>query len=68
MAQPLTSPKKWQLAIRLFLLYTPLLFYVNLPIRPSKPTIPVVTFIIGYSIVVLRMYFMWIQATDFIQR
>ncbi len=70
MAEQLTSTKKWQLAVRLLLLYSPLLFYVNLSETTwqSKSVIPIVPFFIGYSVVVLGMYFIWINATDWIQR
>ncbi len=70
MAEQLTSNKKWQLAIRLLLLYSPLLFYVNLSETTwqSKAILPAVPFFIGYSVVVLGMYFIWINATDWIQR
>ena len=70
MAEQLTSNKKWQLAIRLLLLYSPLLVYVNLSEInwQSKAVIPVGTFFLGYSVVVLGLYFIWINATDWIQR
>lgn len=70
MAEQLTSTKKWQLAVRLLLLYSPLLFYVNVPETAWQSTlvIPVVPFFIGYSVVVLGLYFIWINATDWIQR
>lgn len=70
MADQLTSTKKWQLAVRLLLLYSPLLFYVNVSETAwqSKSAIPVVPFFIGYSVVVLGLYFIWINATEWIQR
>lgn len=70
MAKQLTSTKKWQLAIRLLLLYSPLLFYVNTAQTSwqSKAVIPVVPVFIGYSLVVLGLYFIWINATDWMQR
>ena len=70
MAEQLTFTKKWQLAVRLFLLYSPLLFYVNVSETAwqSKSIIPVVPFFLGYSVVVLGMYFIWLNATDWIQR
>ncbi|MDB5241530.1 MAG: hypothetical protein JWP57_2155 [Spirosoma sp.] len=70
MAELLTSYKKWQLAIRLLLLYSPLLIYVNLPetVWQSRSVIPVVPFLIGYSVIVLVLYFLWVNATDWIQR
>lgn len=70
MVERLTSNKKWQLAVRLFLLYSPLLFYVNVSETAwqSKSVIPVLPFFMGYSIVVLGLYFIWINATDWIQR
>lgn len=70
MSGQLTSYKKWQLAIRLLLLYSPLLFYVNVwgTKRPTSSTIPVLPLILGYTLVVLVLYFIWINATDWIQR
>ncbi len=70
MAEQLTSTKKWQLAVRLLLLYSPLLFYVNVSETAwqAKAVIPVVPFFIGYGIVVLGLYFIWLNATDWIQR
>ncbi len=70
MAEQLTSQKKWQLAIRLLLLYSPLLFFVNLPEAKwqTKAIVPAVPFFLGYSVVVLGLYFIWIHATDWIQR
>ncbi|GAB3883276.1 sensor histidine kinase [Spirosoma agri] len=70
MAEQLTSGKKWQLAVRLLLLYSPLLVYVNLSDSTwqTKSIIPAVPFFLGYSVVVLVMYFIWINATDWIQR
>lgn len=70
MAERLTFTRKWQLAVRLFLLYSPLLFYVNTSETAwqSKSIIPVVPFFVGYSVVVLGMYFVWLNATDWIQR
>lgn len=70
MAEQLTSLKKWQLAVRLLLLYSPLLFYVNAPetVWRAKSVVPVIPFFIGYSVVVLVMYFIWLNATDWIQR
>ena len=58
MAEQLTSTKKWQLSIRL-LLYSPLLFYVNVSETTwqSKAVIPAVPFFLGYTVVVLGMYF-----------
>ena len=70
MAEQLTFPKKWQVAVRLFLLYSPLLAYVNVSETQwqAKAIIPVVPFFLGYSVVVLGLYFIWINATDWIQR
>ena len=70
MAKQLTSIKKWQLSVRLLLLYSPLLFYVNVSETAWHSTyaIPVVPFFLGYSVVVLGMYFIWLNATDWIQR
>lgn len=70
MAEQLTSNKKWQLAVRLLLLYSPLLFYVNLTEAKwqAKAIVPAVPFFLGYSVVVLGLYFIWINATDWIQR
>ena len=70
MAKQLTSAKKWQLAVRLLLLYSPLLFYVNVSETTwqAKAVIPVIPFFVGYTVVVLGLYFIWINATDWIQR
>ena len=70
MSTLLTSRKKWQLAIRLLLLYSPLLFYVNQPDTNwrANAIIPALPFFLGYSIVIVGLYFVWINATDWIQQ
>ncbi|MGF7218681.1 sensor histidine kinase YesM [Spirosoma lacussanchae] len=70
MTNRLTSKQKWQLAIRLLLLYAPLLLYVNLPeaARTADTLLDGLPYFLGFSVVALGMYFIWINATDLIQR
>lgn len=69
MTDRLTSRQKWQLAIRLLLLYSPLLLYVNLPEKAR--TIASLSYIlpvfIPLSLLALVLYFLWISVTDWIQ-
>jgi two-component system LytT family sensor kinase len=69
MAEKLTSRQKWQLAIRLLLLYSPLLLYVNLPdsVRNPARLLEVSPFIVVFILIALGLYFIWITATDWIQ-
>ncbi|GAB3920163.1 sensor histidine kinase [Larkinella terrae] len=69
MAALLTYRQKWQLAIRLLLLYSPLLLYINLPEPVRNPAKLVEIFpIIGVVILIaLVLYFIWIVVTDWIQ-
>ncbi|MFD1143654.1 sensor histidine kinase [Larkinella insperata] len=70
MTQRLTSRQKWQLAIRLILLYSPLILYVNLPesARTGNTLLHILPFIVIISVMAVAMYFIWIGATDWIQR
>ena len=69
MTNRLTSRQKWQLAIRLLLLYSPLLLYVNLPesLRNPAKLLEASPFIMVFVLVALGLYFIWITATDWIQ-
>lgn len=66
----LTSTQKWQLAIRLLVLFSPLLLYVNLPeqARNTATLVHIIPVFIGFSLVNLLMYYFWISATDWCQR
>ncbi|MCF0060468.1 histidine kinase [Dyadobacter chenwenxiniae] len=70
MISRLTSKQKWKLAIKLFLMYSPLLFYVNMPQTEHNGASIVyfLPFFILFSLVGLGMYFIWITATDWLQR
>ena len=69
MTNRLTSTQKWQLTIRLLLLYAPLLLYVNMPQTAwSSQNLPLIlTVFLVFSLVAVGMYFVWITATDWIQ-
>ena len=69
MANRLTSRQKWQLAIRLMLLYSPLLLYVNLPesVRNPAKLVDISPFILVIILIAFGLYFLWISATDWIQ-
>lgn len=69
MTDRLTSRQKWQLAIRLLLLYSPLLLYVNLPekARTIASLLYIIPIFIPISLISLGLYFLWISATDWIQ-
>ncbi|WP_420147999.1 hypothetical protein [Spirosoma sp.] len=69
MAQKLTARQKWQLAIRLLVLYSPLLLYINLPEKERNPAklLEISPFILGFFLIALGLYFLWISATDWIQ-
>ncbi|WP_020596262.1 sensor histidine kinase [Spirosoma panaciterrae] len=66
----LTSTQKWQLAIRLLVLFSPLLLYVNLPESARNTTVLIhsIPFFILISIINLGLYYLWISATDWCQR
>jgi len=66
----LTSTQKWQLAIRLLVLFSPLLLYVNLPeqARNTATLVHIIPVFIGFSLINLLMYYFWISATDWCQR
>lgn len=57
------------MAIRLLLLYSPLLLYVNLPesVRNPAKLLEIAPFILVFVLVALGLYFVWITATDWIQ-
>lgn len=69
MVAPLTYRQKWQVAIRLLLLYSPLLLYINLPesVRSPAKLAEIVPFIAIIVLITLGLYFMGITATDWIQ-
>lgn len=66
----LTSTQKWQLAVRLLVLFSPLLLYVNLPEKARNPgsLLHIVPFFLLFSLINLGMYYLWISATDWCQR
>jgi len=70
MIAPLTSRQKWQLAFRLLLLYSPLILYVKVPEAAWREvSVLYMLPLFGlFSAVALGMYFVWITATDWIQR
>ena len=70
MVAPLTYRQKWQVAIRLLLLYSPLLLYVNLPesaVRSPAKLVAAFPFILIFVLIALGLYFIGITATDWIQ-
>ena len=69
MVEKLTYQQKWQVAIRLLLLYSPLLLYVNLPdsVRHPAKLLEVSPLIAATILIALGLYFIWITATDWIQ-
>jgi len=69
MTNRLTAKQKWQLAARLLLLYSPLLLYVNLPPTAWKKDhlVLILTLFLGFSVIGMGMYFVWITLTDWIQ-
>lgn len=70
MTEKLTSRQKWQLAFQLLLLYSPLILYINLPESARNPAklLEMMPFILGFFLIALSLYFIWITATDWIQR
>ncbi|GAB3769927.1 hypothetical protein GCM10028818_06880 [Spirosoma horti] len=69
MVEKLTYQQKWQVVIRLLLLYSPLLLYVNLPnsVRHPAKLVEISPFIAIFILIALGLYFIWITATDWIQ-
>ncbi|MVM33763.1 hypothetical protein GO755_27240 [Spirosoma sp. HMF4905] len=69
MVAKLTYRQKWQLAIRLLLLYSPLILYINLPESVRNPIglVKILPFIVVFVLIALGLYFVWITATDWIQ-
>lgn len=69
MANLLTSKQKWQLAFRLFIFYSPVLFYVNMPNTEKNHFFsPIFLGILTIFIpLTMLMYFIWITFTDWIQ-
>ncbi|AKD56176.1 sensor histidine kinase [Spirosoma radiotolerans] len=69
MVDKLTYQQKWQVAIRLLLLYSPLLLYVNLPdsVRNPAKLVEISPLIAVFILIALGLYFIWITATDWIQ-
>ncbi|MCF0055378.1 sensor histidine kinase [Dyadobacter sp. CY356] len=69
MAANLSFRQKWQVAIRLLILYSPLMLYVNLPesFRTPGKIVEILPFILLFETVVLCFYFVCITATDWVQ-
>lgn len=69
MVAKLTYQQKWQLAIRLLILYSPLILYINLPesVRNPVSLVKALPFIGFFFLSALGLYFIWITATDWIQ-
>lgn len=69
MAANLTFRQKWQVAIRLLILYSPLMLYVNLPesFRSLDKLVEILPFIVLFELLVLGFYFIFITATDWAQ-
>jgi len=69
MANLLTSRQKWQLALRLLIFYSPVLFYVNMPNNENDRFVSPLFFAILslFILLTLVMYFIWITFTDWIQ-
>lgn len=70
MTNQLTSKQKWQLVIRILLLYSPLLLYVNLPRKAwsGEDLIHIIPVLVVSIVIAMGMYFIWITATDRIQQ
>lgn len=66
----LTSTQKWQLALRLLVFFSPLLFYVNLPeaLRGWEGMRKLLPFALFFLLVNLGLYYIWIGLTDWCQR
>ncbi|GAB3549713.1 sensor histidine kinase [Spirosoma fluminis] len=69
MVATLTYRQKWQLAIRLLVLYSPLLLYINLPqsVRTPAKLVELLPFISIVVLIALGLYFIWIIITDWLQ-
>lgn len=71
MAELLTFRQKWQLALRLLVLYLPILLFISVPARMESITLEnlyrELPIMIRYSLVSFCLYFVWIGATDWIQ-
>jgi len=69
MAVNLTFRQKWQVAVRLLILYSPLMLYANLPesFRSPNRLVEILPFILLFEVLVLGFYFIWITATDWVQ-
>ncbi|QMW06573.1 sensor histidine kinase [Spirosoma foliorum] len=69
MVAKLTYRQRWQLAIRLLFLYSPLTLYINLPesVRSLGKVVELLPFIAAIFLIALGLYFIWISATDWIQ-
>ncbi|MCK8495007.1 histidine kinase [Spirosoma sp. RP8] len=70
MADKLTFRQKWQIAIRLIVLYSPMLLYVNLPesVRNPAKLLEIAPFVLVFVSIALGLFFIWITATDWIQQ
>ncbi|WP_338874481.1 histidine kinase [Spirosoma sp. SC4-14] len=66
----LTSTQKWQLAVRLLVLFSPLLLYINLPeqARNTATLIHIIPFFLVFSLINLLLYYLWISGIDWCQR
>lgn len=71
MAELLTFRQKWQLALRLLVLYLPILLFISVPARMESITLEnlyrELPIMVRYSLVSFCLYFVWIGATDWIQ-
>ncbi len=69
MTNRLTSKQKWQLALRLLILYSPLLLYVNMPRTAwsSESLVRILPIFLGFCVVAIGMYFVWITVMDWVQ-
>lgn len=69
MAANLSFRQKWQVAVRLLILYSPLMLYANLPesFRSADKLVEILPFILLFETIVLGFYFVSITATDWIQ-
>lgn len=69
MANLLSSKQKWQLAFRLFIFYSPILLYVNMPNTEKEHIFSPVFFYIltAFVILTILMYFIWVTFTDWLQ-
>jgi len=69
MAANLTFRQKWQVAVRLLILYSPLMLYVNLPesLRSPGKLLEILPFILLFEVLIFGFYYVWITATDWLQ-